>query len=30
VDEHKIADIYCGTPINVAPGYGFRFEDTNI
>jgi hypothetical protein len=28
VDEHKIADLYCGDPINVAPGYGFRFEDT--
>ena len=28
VDEHKIADLYCGSPINVAPGYSFRFEET--
>lgn len=27
VDEEKIADLYCGEPINVAPGYGFRFEE---
>jgi hypothetical protein len=24
--EHKIADLYCGEPINLAAGYGYRFE----
>lgn len=26
VDEIKIADLYCGDPINLAEGYGFRIE----
>lgn len=25
--ENHIADLYCGSPINVADGYGFRIED---
>lgn len=24
--EHKIADLYCGKPINLADGFGFRIE----
>jgi hypothetical protein len=24
--EHKIGELYCGDPINLADGYGFRFE----
>jgi hypothetical protein len=24
--EHKIADLYCGEPQNLADGYGFRIE----
>ena len=24
--EHKIADLYCGSPINLAQGFGFRIE----
>jgi hypothetical protein len=24
--EHKIADLYCGEPINLAEGYSFRIE----
>ena len=26
VDERKIGDIYCGEPINMVPGFGWRME----
>lgn len=25
--EHKIGSIYCGQPIDMAEGYGFRIEE---
>lgn len=27
INEEKIADLYCGEPINLKDGYGFRIED---
>jgi hypothetical protein len=27
--EYKIADIYCGEPISLADGFGFRIEKDN-
>ena len=24
--EHKIGDLYCGEPINLAEGFGYRIE----
>jgi hypothetical protein len=27
--EYKIADLYCGEPINLADGIGFRIEKDN-
>lgn len=30
IDEEKIADIYCGKPINLIAGYGFVYEDDPV